>query len=66
MSFVVRKHNFKPDGRYIEKDGRNWLVTNVTMNNAGQVIIHLHDPVRYDNELYKLDTLDDLLKKYNM
>jgi hypothetical protein len=66
MSFVVRKHNFKPDGRYIEKDGRSWLVTNVTMNNAGQVILHLNDPIRYDNELYKIDTLDDLLKKYDL
>jgi hypothetical protein len=66
MSFVVRKHNFRPDGRYIEKDGQHWLVQNVTMNNAGQICLHLHDPVRLDNQIHKLDSLDELLTKYGL
>ena len=51
MGFVVRKHNYKPDGRYISKDGRDWLVTNVTMNNAGQICLHLEDPIRLEREI---------------
>jgi hypothetical protein len=66
MSFVVRKHNYKPDGRYIEKDGRHWLVSNVTINNSGQICLHLEDPIRFDKEIYKLDTLDALLKRYDL
>jgi hypothetical protein len=66
MSFIVRKHNFRPDGRYIEKDGQHWLVQNVTLSNAGYITLHLHDPIRLDNQLIKLDTLDELLTKYGL
>ncbi len=63
---IVKKHDFKPEGRYVTIDEREWLVTNCTMNNAGQICLHLTDVRRSENQIYKLDTLEKLLKKYKL
>ena len=66
MSFEIRKHTNKPRPRYVTIQERSWLVANVTVNNSGTVCLHLEDPVRFDKEIWKLDTLDELLKRYDL
>ena len=51
-----------PEGRYIFLDGIDWLVTEITINNSGKICLKLHDPLRKDNQIKTLCTLEELVQ----
>ena len=51
-----------PEGRYIFMDGIDWLITELTINNSGSVCLKLNDPIRRDNQVKTLCTLEELIQ----
>ena len=51
-----------PEGRYIFLDGIDWLITELTINNSGNVCLKLHDPMRKENQVKTLCTIEELIQ----
>jgi hypothetical protein len=51
-----------PEGRYIFLEGVDWLVTEITINNSGSVCLKLNDPIRKENQVKNLCTLEELIQ----
>jgi hypothetical protein len=66
MGFEVRKQSSRPEGTYIEKDGVTWMITNISLAAGTQIKLHLHDPIRLNNEIIQIDNLQGLLEKYGL
>lgn len=66
MSFKIEKANNPrrnmPEGRYIFMDGIDWLITELTINNSGAICLKLNDPIRRDNQVKTLCTLEELIQ----
>ena len=63
MAFVIRNQRDRlsqPDGLYITVEGREWLVQGISLTNAGNVALKLHDPVRLENQIVSPCNLGDL------
>lgn len=65
MAFIIRKQNkrgpIQPEGHYLVDNGIDWLITGLTISASGIVSIQLHDPVRLDNQLKRVCTIDELV-----
>ena len=66
MAFKIEKANNQrrnlPEGNYLFIDGIDWLVTEITINNSGSVCLKLNDPMRRENQVKTLCTLEDLIQ----
>ena len=65
MAFVIRTQKQrleKPDGIYLQIEGREWLIQEVKMTPSGNIVVIAHDPVRLDNQIYTACTIDELGK----
>lgn len=65
MAFIVRnqrQRNSLPEGNYVTLEGVQWLVQSVNMNNSGMICIKLHDPVRLQNQLVTVCSIEELAK----
>jgi hypothetical protein len=66
MGFKIEKANNArrnmPEGRYIFLEGIDWLITEITINNSGSVCLKLHDPIRKENQVKTLCTLEELIQ----
>ena len=51
-----------PEGKYLLIDGVDWLVTEITINNSGSVCLKLNDPIRKENQVKTLCTLEELIQ----
>jgi hypothetical protein len=50
-----------PEGNYIHLDGIDWFVHELTISAAGKVCLKLHDPLRKENQIKTLCTLEELI-----
>jgi hypothetical protein len=51
-----------PDGNYINLDGIDWLIGEITISASGRVCMKLHDPLRKENQIKTLCTLEELVQ----
>ncbi len=65
MAFIIRTQKQrleKPDGIYLQIEGREWLIQEVKMTPSGNIVVMAHDPVRLDNQIYTACTIAELGK----
>lgn len=65
MAFYVRTSKDRqtlPEGIYITLEGREWFVQSISLTNAGNVALKLHDPVRLENQVVTPCNIGDLQK----
>ena len=67
MAFIVnqknKRPNSRPDGTYVSIDGRSWIITGITISGSDHVCLHLNDPARYENQIVRACTLEDLVSQ---
>ena len=66
---IIRKQGQRlqmPAGHYFRKGGQEFLVTQVNMNNSGNICVHGENPATYDKELLTICSIEDLLETVNL
>ena len=59
---TAKRYQPKPEGNYIRmKDGRDWMITEITISASGHVCLKLTDLDRYENQIVKACTIEDLV-----
>lgn len=65
MAFVINKIGKKgpvqPEGHYLRENGIDWLISGLTISASGIVSVQLHDPIRLDNQLKRICTIEELV-----
>jgi hypothetical protein len=65
MGFVINKVNkrgpIQPEGHYLVENGIDWLITGLTISASGTVSIQLSDTVRYETQLKRVCTIEELV-----
>ena len=65
MGFKIEKVNnarkAMPEGNYINIDGIDWFINELTISASGKVCLKLHDPLRKENQIKTLCTLEELI-----
>jgi hypothetical protein len=65
MFKIERANNARrnlPEGKYLLIEGVDWLITEITINNSGSVCLKLNDPIRKENQVKTLCTLEELIQ----
>jgi hypothetical protein len=50
-----------PQGHYIKIGGIDWIVSEIQLDNSGNVCLKLHDPLRKQNQILKPMNLTQLV-----
>lgn len=50
-----------PEGHYLKIKGIDWLVSEISLDNSGNVCLKLHDPLRKENQIIKPMNLTQLV-----
>lgn len=58
---TAKRFQPKPEGNYLRKDGRDWLITEITISASGHVCLKLKDTERFENQIVKACTIEDLV-----
>jgi hypothetical protein len=58
---VTNARKNMPEGRYIHMDGIDWYINEITISASGKVCLKLHDPIRKENQIRTLCTVEELV-----
>lgn len=64
MGFVIQrqtKRMHKPEGNYVTIEGIEFLITEITISASAKVCLKLHDPIRLENQIKTLCSLEELV-----
>lgn len=59
---VTNARKNMPEGRYIHMDGIDWYINEITISASGKVCLKLHDPIRKENQIRTLCTVEELIQ----
>ena len=63
MFKIERANNprtYMPEGHYLHIGGIDWHVQDITISASGKVCLKLNDPIRKENQVKTLCTLEEL------
>lgn len=66
MGFVINKvgkGNQKPEGHYLTKDGIEFQIYEITINNSGNVCLKIWDYIRKEHQIINVCSIEELAKK---
>jgi hypothetical protein len=58
---VTNARKNMPEGRYVHMDGIDWYINEITISASGKVCLKLHDPIRKENQIRTLCTVEELI-----
>ena len=58
---VTNARKNMPEGRYVHMDGIDWYINELTISASGKVCLKLHDPIRKENQIRTLCTVEELI-----